>query len=86
MGLFGERTLSSEISKDKLGQEKRVSPNTYYHILVMSMNAGSAQASAAPLSARRAASSAKFLAQACNMRKKPHMKMLTPRHLPIGKR
>jgi len=51
-------------------------------MLVMSMNAGSAQASAAPLRARRAASSAKFLAQACNMRKKPHMKMLTPRYFP----
>jgi len=50
------------------------------------MKAGSAQASAAPLSARKVASSAKFLAQACNMRKKPHMKILAPRYFPMGKR
>jgi hypothetical protein len=52
----------------------------------MSMNEGSEHASAAPEKARRTASSVKFRAQAWSMRKTPHMKILIPRYLPMGKR
>lgn len=42
-----------------------------YHILVINMNAGSAQASAAPLRARRTASVVKFLHAAWSIKKNP---------------
>lgn len=57
-----------------------------HHIEVINMNDGSEHASAAPEKALNTASSVKFLAQACNMRKTPHMKILTPKYFPIGKR
>ncbi len=55
-----------------------------YHMEVINIKEGSEQASAASENALSTASSVKFLAQACNIRNTPHMKILQPRYFQIG--
>jgi hypothetical protein len=58
-------------------------PKTY-HIEVINMNEGSEHASAASEKALSTASCAKFFAQVRNIRKAPHINILTLKYFPIG--